>query len=235
MYWKRRQTRLKPENRIRELDAARGFCILAMVAVHLIYDLTELYPVLKLPNPRLYLTVKNWGGIAFFLISGMTATLGHRHLRRGLTVFGCGILVSAVTGFAGMPVRFGVLQSLGCCMLLWYFFKGASPGRLLAVGIAMAATGFLFAGITVRAAFLYPLGLTAPTFSSADFFPLLPYFGYFLLGAACGKRFYRDKISLFPNSPHFSFLRFCGRHSLWIYLLHQPVLYAICASVASIY
>lgn len=204
-----------------------------MVAVHLIYDLTELYPVLKLPNPRLYLTVKNWGGIAFFLISGVTVTLGHRSVRRGLIVLACGLPVSAVTCLTGMPVRFGVLQSLGCCMLLWRFFRGASPGRLLAVGIAMAATGFLFAGITVRAAFLYPLGLTAPTFSSADFFPLLPYFGYFLLGAACGKRFYRDKISLFPNSPHFSFLRFCGRHSLAIYLIHQPVLIGAIEAVAA--
>lgn len=195
-----------------------------MVAVHLIYDLTELYPILKLPNPRLFLIVKNWGGTAFFLISGMTATLGHRHLRRGLTVFGCGILVSAVTGFAGMPVRFGVLQSLGCCMLLWYFFKGASPGRLLSAGIAIAVVGFLFGKITVRAAFLFPLGLTAPTFESADFFPLLPYFGYFLLGAAWGKVLYKGRSSLFPNFPRFSFLCLCGRHSLAIYLIHQPVL-----------
>jgi hypothetical protein len=110
-----------------------------MVAVHLIYDLTELYPILKLPNPRFYLMLKNWGGSVFFLISGVTVTLGHRYLRRGLTVFGCGILVSVVTCLAGMPVRFGVLQSLGCCMLLWCFFRGASPKRLLAAGIAIAA------------------------------------------------------------------------------------------------
>lgn len=195
-----------------------------MVAVHLIYDLTELYPILKLPNPRFYLMLKNWGGSVFFLISGVTVTLGHSYLRRGFTVFGCGILVSVVTCLAGMPVRFGVLQSLGCCMLLWCFFRGASPKRLLAAGIAVAVTGLLFAGILVRAAFLYPLGLTAPDFTSADFFPLFPYFGYFLLGAACGKRFYPDKTSLFPRFPRFSFLCLCGRHSLAIYLIHQPVL-----------
>ena len=115
---------MKPEKRIPELDAARGICILGMGAVHLVYDLTELYPVLQWQYPPVFLLLKDWGGIAVFLISGIAVTLGRRHLRRGLVVFGRGLLVSTAMKLAGaMPVRFGVLHCLGLSMLLWEVFK----------------------------------------------------------------------------------------------------------------
>ena len=229
MYWKRRQTRLKAENRIWELDAARGLCILGMVAVHLVYDLTELYPILNWDYPPFFLFLKNWGGVAFFLISGICATLGRRHLRRGAVVLGCGILVSAAMVLIGaMPIRFGVLHCLGLCMLCWELFKGISPKFLCFLGIAFSALGLVFEKLTVAVPWLYPLGLTAPGFESADYFPMLPYFGFFLLGACLGKTLYRDRRSLFPRFPASNlcirFLRFCGRHSLILYLVHQPVL-----------
>lgn len=219
---------MTPKNRIPELDAARGICILSMVAVHLVYDLTELYPVINWTYPPFFLLLKEQGGIIFFLISGISATLGRRHLRRGLLVLGCAALVSAVTVLAGaMPIRFGVLHCLGLCMLLWEFFRKFSTALLCACGTAIAAAGFLFEKISVSIPYLYPLGLTAPDFMSADYFPLLPFFGFFLLGAALGCRLYPNRQSLFPSFPAHGFFRFlcaCGRHSLWIYLLHQPVL-----------
>ena len=73
--------------------------------------------------------------------------------------------------------------------------------------------------------------MTAPGFSSSDFFPLLPHLGWFLLGACLGRTLYREKKSLLPNFPSDNilvrFFRWCGTHSLWIYLIHQPVLYLI--------
>lgn len=216
---------MTPQNRIIELDAARGFCILGMVIIHLIYDLTELYPVLTLNDPALFLFLKDWGGVAFFLISGICVTLGHHHMRRGAVVLGCGMLVSAAMGLLGaMPIRFGVLHCLGLCMLLWSLFTDASPKLLCFFGIGFWVLGWIFSRVTVTAPFLYPLGLTAPGFESADFFPLLPNLGYFLLGAAFGKTHYKHRESLFPHLPKLRFFCFCGRHSLIIYLIHQPVL-----------
>ena len=221
-----------PEKRIPELDAARGFCILCMVAVHLVYDLTELYPVLRWEYPPFFLLVKNWGGVVFFLISGIAATLGRRHLRRGLLFFGCGILISAAMELTGaMPIRFGVLHCLGSCMLLWEIFRKCDV-RLFAVwGISAILLGSCLDSLTVAADWLYPLGLTAPDFQSADYFPLLPYFGYFLLGACLGKKLYPQRRSLFTKTdfskPFPRFFCLCGRHSLIIYLIHQPVLILI--------
>lgn len=223
---------MTPENRIWELDAARGLCILGMVVVHLIYDLTELYPILDLNLPATFLFLKDWGGIAFFLISGICVTLGRRHLRRGLIVFGCAVLVSAATVLVGsMPIRFGVLHCLGLCMLLWSIFKGASLKSLCALGTAFAVLGLLFQRLTVSTPYLYWLGLTAPGFESADFFPLLPFLGFFLLGACLGNTLYKNRESLFPHFPKPRFLCLCGRHSLLIYLIHQPILILVIEAV----
>lgn len=229
---------MTPENRIPELDFARGFCILGMIAVHLVYDLTELYFILP-AYPPFFLLIKNWGGTAFFLISGICVTLGRRHLRRGSITFLCGCLVSAVTALIGfLPVRFGVLQSLGSCMLCWEYFKASTAKALLGVGLVFAAAGWLFQQITVSAPFLYPFGLTCAGFESGDYFPLFPYLGYFLLGAWLGKTCYRSRRSLLPHvafSARISrFLCFCGRHTLFLYLIHQPLLILLIESAVFI-
>ncbi len=231
--WKRRQTPLKSNKRIWELDALRGICILAMVMVHLIYDLTELYGILPRPNSGLYHILLNWGGVVFFLISGICATLSSRSLRRGIIVFGCGMGVTAVTYLTdkNLAVYFGVLHCLGCCMMLWHFLRKLPTAAMGAAAAASIALGLLFQRLRVSTSKLFWLGLTAPFFSSADFFPLFPFLGFFLLGAVLGRRLYKEKQTLFPKTdpqtPLLRFLQYCGRHSLPIYLLHQPVILGI--------
>jgi uncharacterized membrane protein len=84
----------------------------------------------------------------------------------------------------------------------------------------------------VETNWLYPIGLITPAFSSGDYFPLLPHFGFFLIGAAAGRIFYAQKKTLFPWVNEKSILLrpliFLGRHSLWVYLLHQPILNGLC-------
>ena len=65
-------------------------------------------------------------------------------------------------------------------------------------------------------------------FSSGDYFPLAPNLGWFLLGAFVGRTVYRKRESLLPKVSEdllpLRLLRFCGRHALLIYLLHQPII-----------
>ena len=71
-----------------------------------------------------------------------------------------------------------------------------------------------------------PLGIYQTGFYSSDYFPLLPNLGYFLIGSGLGKVLYRKKQSLFPLISLFPVPQLCylGRHSLFAYLLHQPVI-----------
>lgn len=233
------------KKRIWELDALRGLCILGVVAVHLIYDLVDLYRIIDWDYPQWFAFVKNWGGVIFLLLSGVCVTLGSHSVRRGLIVFGCGMICTAVTygmthmGFhSSIIIYFGVLHCLGLCMLLWSICKNTPWWGLLIQGILLAVLGiYIMELMDVRelsttGKWLMPLGIYWKGFASSDYFPLLPHFGFFLIGAAIGKTLYKNKTSLLPkiNEKNFilRFLRFCGKHSLWIYLLHQPILNGVC-------
>ena len=102
---------------------------------------------------------------------------------------------------------------------------------MLPVGIGLAWLGLYFKGLTVESPYLFPIGLTDKYFRSSDYFPLLPHLGFFLLGSVLGKTLYRRKESLLPaldGKPVINFFQWCGRQSLWIYLIHQPILNGIC-------
>ena len=224
------------KQRIWELDAFRGLCVLGMVIVHFIFDLTQLYGLARWKPPAAFLFLQQWGGVLFLLLSGICATLGSRSIRRGAIVFGCGMLCTLVT--AGMYrlgmaehyiiIRFGVLHCLGICMILWALLNRLPTWFLAELGATVVIFGLVFQLFLVEAGWLFPLGLVSPGFSSSDYFPLFPHLGFFLLGAVIGRTLYRTKQTLLPqvdpNIPALRFLSFCGRQSLPIYLLHQPVL-----------
>ena len=228
------------KKRIWELDALRGLCVLGMVIVHFVYDLVELYQIISWEYHAPYAFLMKWGGVLFLLISGICVTLGSRSVRRGLIVFGCGLLVSAVTvgmyllGFEkSIIIYFGVLHCLGTCMLLWPLFRKLPAWALLLIGTVFIALGlWLHGNVFTDSLWLMPLGITPQYFESSDYFPLLPNLGFFLLGAFLGRTVYRKKETLLPmvneDMAVIRFLRLCGKHSLWIFLLHQPILNAIC-------
>lgn len=229
------------KKRIWELDAFRGICILGVIIVHFVFDLTELFAIVDWKMPQWFVFVQEWGGVLFLLISGISATLGSRSVRRGLIVLAGGMLITAVTyGMyawlqfdKSIMIYFGVLQCLGCCMILWWLFKRLPTWALALIGIAIVAAGlYLDTVMLVDHPWLIPLGFVYPGFISSDYFPLLPNLGFFLLGAVLGRTLYQSKETLLPKvsqkNPLVRSLCFCGRQSLWIYLLHQPVLAGIC-------
>ena len=228
------------KQRIWELDALRGLCVLGMVIVHFVYDLVYLYRLVQWEYSALFSFVRQWGGVLFLLISGICVTLGSRCMRRGALVFACGMLCTAVTygmyrlGFSGrgIIIYFGVLHCLGVCMLLWPAFRKMPSWALASCGIILAAAGLYLGTLPgIAVPWLMPFGLPQQGFVSSDYFPLLPHLGFFLLGSALGKWLYAKKETLLPrvNTRNFiiRFLLLCGKHSLWIYLLHQPILSGI--------
>lgn len=225
------------KKRIWELDVLRGVCILGMVLVHLIYDLQTFFSLPFLADSQLFNLIKQWGGVLFLLISGICVTLGSHPVRRGLIVFACGLLCSAVT--AGMYalhmadksiiIYFGVLHCLGVCMLLWPLLKRLPVWALGLVGLGLSVLGLWISGnVFVDFPWLIPLGLVPGDFVSSDYFPLLSNLGFFLVGAFLGKTLYRKKETLLPRvnpaNPVLAFFTLLGKWSLPVYLLHQPVI-----------
>lgn len=225
--------------RIWELDVFRGICIIGVVIVHAMYDLVNLYKIIQWDYPVWFQLIKN-SGFLFLILSGVCVTLGSRSVRRGLIVFFCGMGITLVTygmyllkmADVGILIYFGVLHCLGICMMLWPVFKKLPWPALLILGIAFVALGFWFRDFQLETKWLMPLGLVWENFRSSDYFPLFPNLGYFLLGATIGRTVYAKKQTLLPNvDPNRGILKFlqgCGKHSLTIYLVHQPILSAIC-------
>lgn len=225
------------KKRIWELDVLRGVCILGMVVVHLIYDLQTFFSLPFLADSRLFDLIKQWGGVLFLLISGICVTLGSHPVRRGLIVFACGLLCSAVTAgmyFLNMAdksiiIYFGVLHCLGVCMLLWPLFKRLPVWALGLLGLGLTVLGLWISGnVVVDFPWLIPLGLVPGDFASSDYFPLLSNLGFFLVGAFLGKTLYRKKETLLPRvnpaNPVLAFFTRLGKWSLPVYLLHQPII-----------
>ena len=223
------------KDRVWELDALRGLFILIMIGVHLVFDMGDLFGLTAIHLSDPFRRLQAWGGVAFVLLSGCCASLGRHSVRRGLQVLCCGLLVSAVTvglalaGFGeGVAVYFGVLHCLGCCMILWVAIRKLPRSGLTAISIAAIVLGLWLSHQSFPFPWLLPLGFMPHVFVTADYFPLLPHLGFFLLGAVLGEKLYRERKSLLPdaweNNGAIRFLKFCGRHSLLIYLLHQPVI-----------
>lgn len=233
------------KNRIWEIDFLRGLLIPGMVMIHLIYDVVDLYGFVTWPYPQWYSLFKNNYGALFVALSGLSVTLGRRSVRRGVQVFLGGLCCTAVTvgmylsGMAGrgIIIYFGVLHCLGVCMMLWPLFQKCPVWALAGFGAALVAAGWVLrTHVYIDMPILLPLGFRFYGFASSDYFPLMPNLGYFLLGAALGRKLYREKRSLWPAGPSehpaVRFFRWCGVHSLGIYLAHQPVLAALCELIA---
>lgn len=242
------------KNRIWELDALRGICILGMMVVHFVFDLNE-FAGLGLTMPGWFDFCQRYGHILFILISGICATLASRSFRRGVIVFCAGLLVTGVTLFMvcvlkfnrSLSIYFGILHLLGICMMLFPLFKRLPVWALAVLGAGFVALGVWLAALepvavsfpSAQGLLLGAIGIRPAGFYSGDYFPIFPNLGWFLLGAVLGRTAYRRRESLLPkvNADFFllRFFRFCGRHSLWIYLLHQPVLAGLTMLLAAFF
>ena len=84
----------QPTKRIWELDALRGIMILGVVFIHLCFDLDYFLGIDVVKNPVIQFMMDHCG-VSFVILSGLCATIGKRSFRRGLQVFGCGMLSSS--------------------------------------------------------------------------------------------------------------------------------------------
>ncbi len=211
-----------------------------MVGYHILFDLGEFRGVRRFLGFSTDLSSAAWTAAQlsfaglFVVLSGISSTLSRSNVRRGLKLLVISLGVTAVT-YAFEPtsaVYFGILQCLALSMLIYgaVFVKAgpiacaAGGGLVLGLGAALPA---LTAGGTIRFDWLLPLGIHSPEFSSYDYFPLVPWLGVFLAGAALGKAAYASGRSLIPRPPAETFINFAGRHSLLIYLVHQPVIMGV--------
>lgn len=251
----RRARQKAPAGRYALLDELRGLDLVSMMLYHACWDLVFLFDV----NMRWYAGTPGrlWQQTicwVFILLSGFCAPFGRYMLRRGTVVFSAGAVVTLAT-LVFMPegrVIFGVLTFLGAAMLLTGVLEPLLKKVMPAVGLAVSAVlfavcypvGLGWVGLggwkLMLPQSLYAnyftafLGFYPDWFYSADYFGLLLWLFLFWAGYYLHKVVGRRRMEPLRR-PVCPALGWMGRHSLLLYLLHQPVIYGVLSAAAVLF
>lgn len=234
------------------IDSLRGLAVVNMVLYHFLFDV-YIFQGLN-PTWRSIPAVHLWQqGICwtFLLVSGLSFHLGRQHWKNGLIISGCGILVTVVTLLATPEeaIWFGVLTLLGAALLLTALLHPllrrvpALPGGLVSFLLFLLTRSLQRGVVALGGWVLCPvpealyqngiltfLGFPGPGFYSSDYFPLFPWFFLYLTGYFLGSLLLRRPPKWLSRSvPGLDWL---GRHSLLVYLIHQPVAIVLSMVVA---
>lgn len=215
--------------RIWELDFLRGIALILMIYFHTIYDLKEFYnyPVSYANGPNFY--IGKVSAILFMLISGISSSLSKSNTKRGLKVLGIALVITVITHLYDLEygIKFGILHFLGVSMLLSPIFSKINKYILVLLGTSIILLGNFVSGLNTTVNYLFPLGITSSSFTSSDYYPLVPWFGIFLYGISLGKFLYNKKLSLFTFTMKDNPVSKIGRKTLPVYLMHQPTIIII--------
>jgi uncharacterized membrane protein len=230
-----------PLARLPIVDAARGFALVAMAIYHFCWDLGHFGLIAADVSEDFW-----WRWAAhliagsFLALVGVSLVLASRggirwrpYLRRLVTIVLAGLAVVAVTRwlFPQSYIFFGILQEIAVASVLGLAFLRLPWWLTALVAAAVFAAPHFLASPAFNHPALWWTGLLTIYPATNDFEPLLPWFGAVLVGIAAAR------LALPRGGPALArwrgrgpvgrTLRWSGRHSLMIYLLHQPVLFSI--------
>lgn len=249
-----KQQKAVPKGRIHLLDELRGFALIFMLCYHAFYTVGYFFgwqwgrDIIHI----LYPIGPYFAGV-FIFISGISSNLSHSNIDRGARLFFIAYIVTLVSFFAvgeESAIRFGVLHMLSVCMMMYGLLSRILKVIPMPVGFFLNVILFILTVPVTTGSiaipylwemklpaewymtdFLYPLGFIGSDFTSGDFFPLFPWLFLFFAGTFFGRLAVKKKLPKFTYKSHVKPLAFIGKHSLFIYLIHQPVIFGICTLV----
>ena len=225
--------------RIVWVDIARTLALSGMVVFHFVTDLAIfLYIPLDTPTTGGWAVFSRLVAGSFLFIAGLSLVLAHgerirwrAYWRRLAIVGGAAGLVSLGTWLA-LPeafIFFGILHSIAAASLIGLCFLRAPTWLTVAAAVFVFVAPDLFRSPAFNIPWLYWLGLSTEVRPTIDYEPVLPWLAPALMGIAAGRLARdRDLWRHLPAPPsRAGLLAWPGRHSLAIYLIHQPVLIAL--------
>jgi uncharacterized membrane protein len=230
-----------------EVDFIRGIAIVMVIFFHILIDFNffNIYKINVFSGvlfPIAYAVATT-----FLLLVGLSLTLNFsriknvltkkdayvRILLHGLKIFGIGLLVTLATWlYLGESfIIFGVLHCIGISIIFSILFLKFRVQNLV-LGPVFIFLGLFLKTFTVDFYWLAWLGFKPTTFYTVDYYPLLPWFGVVLIGVFLGNSLYPEGKRRYAVKDRSKvkvvrFFCFLGRHTLIVYLIHQPIIVGI--------
>ena len=220
-------TPLKTSPRSLLVDLIRGLAVFLMIIFHFSYDLNALgFVIINLQNNSFWYFFPRVIVFLFLFCTGISLTFAHlkkfipaKYFKRILLLSGCSLLVS-LTSYILFPekwIYFGTLHCITFLSLVGPIFIHY-PRISLCTGIIFFLCDFMgFEGAWIK--------LGHP---SMDYISPFPWMGAFLIGIATAhvqsNRFWFLIKEVRQIGKIFLFL---GKHSLLIYLIHQPIMFGL--------
>ena len=231
-----------------EVDSWRGVAIITMVIFHLMFDLRNFGGLPVVLHEGFWFYFQRFTATSFITLAGVSVVLSYNRAlakrgsadglawkvaRRGLHILGIGLIFSLVMRVAGLPpIDFGVLHLIGTSIICSIPFLNRR-WLTLAVAAVLYTLSYILQFMNVQApegvSWLVPLGIEPPGYYYSDYFPFPHWFAVFLIGVFVGAVFYESGTRKLPLPDFggffpFTVLQYLGRHSLVIYVIHQPIL-----------
>ena len=236
------ETKTPAAPRVPLLDAARGVALVAMIAYHLVWDLGHFAIIPEeIPWRPDFQFAGNLIAGAFLFIAGLSLALAARVTieprafwrRLGLLIAAAaGVSAATYVAFPDAFVFFGILHCIALATLVAFPLLRAPVGIVTALAAVVLFLPLAAAGPAFDRPWLLWTGLGTTDPVTNDWRPFFPFGGVLLAGLAAGRlavsRELDRRLARWSgaNAPARA-LRLGGRHSLAIYLLHQPAVYGL--------
>lgn len=220
------------------IDVARGTAVAAMVVYHIAWDLSELHFIhTDIRDSAGWSSFARAIAASFLVLVGVSLVLAHGRgiraapfLRRTALVAAAAaaVTVGSWIAFPDSYIFFGILHNIVLSSCLALPFVRAPAVATAGVAAAVLATPLLVAAPAFDHALLVPLGLGTGSPVTNDFVPVFPWTGFVLAGVAAARagRSLLDRLGAGAAPGRIGrLLALAGRHSLAVYLLHQPVIF----------
>lgn len=226
--------------RLEKIDFFRGIAIFLMVLFHLYYSLTFIFNIDFLNFSYLFwFIVWKISALSFIFIAGISFFLAFnkygkwvnkKYIYYSLKLFFLALLISIVTKvfLPSQFIIFWIIHFFSLAFLLMIFFKKFWYLNII-IGILLI---FLWRyDYTFENKYLSFIWFPSIDFISADYYPLVPYFWYMLLWFSFWKIIVDKKkenfFCVYNKNKVWRYFIFMGKHSLFIYLIHQPIIVGI--------
>lgn len=199
--------------RFLDIDVLRGLAMAGMIVYHAAFVM-DFYGIRQIDT-----AAPNWTALQrvvqfiFIGLVGVSMKLSKKtrrqQIKRGIFVFGCGMLVTLAT-YIAIPeyyVRFGILHFIGTSIVIMSFFKD-KPKAITAIAVVSLIFG-QFVSIP-------PVGPTV------DYFPIFPWISLIAAGMLAPTPRFSVEANFISRT-----IGFLGRHSLILYFIHVPAILGI--------